>query len=124
MVDIDRWKALTELCEEVSEGAVTIKQFHAAWPQGLESSALAEAIFEDLEDGVEHFPGKWSGRPDWESWKASDMYRRIVLDLQILQTGLDESRQMDIRDSVIADRSTPLDELVSRVTALSIQPKQ
>lgn len=122
---IEEWKKVAQLCEQAARGALTLEEFHQAWPRGLEASALADAIFEDLEDGVEHFPGKfWSGQPDYAAWKASDMYRRILIDLYTVDAGHDESRLMAIRDALIAERDTPLDQLASRVAKLSLNHEE
>jgi hypothetical protein len=121
MIAIREWKPqVAQICSEVAEGAMTLEQFHQAWPPGLEESQLAQAIFDDLEDGVEHFPGTvWTGSPDYDSWRASDMHRRIRIDLEILRVDADESRLTQLRDALIAEPDLPIEEFASRIAQLT-----
>jgi hypothetical protein len=120
-METTNWKQHATLaCEQVAQGPMSAEGFYQLWPDGSEGSALARAIFEDLEEGALHFPlNLWSGKPDYPSWHASDMYRRIVIDMEVLKADLDESRQLRIRNTVIAERDLPLDRIAPRVAELA-----
>lgn len=46
-------------------------------------------IFDDLESGVEHFPGHFfGGGPDWETWHSSPECFLLSLDLLLLRSEL------------------------------------
>jgi hypothetical protein len=51
--------AVTELCRLALEGKLPLDQLHQRWPQEANASSLLTAVFDDLEDAVEHYPAEW-----------------------------------------------------------------
>ena len=120
MSDISQWRQqVSQMSEQAAKGSITIEEFHRIWPKAAMDSALGRLIFEDVEDGVEHFPGTlWTGRPDFKSWEKSDARRRIAIDHEILKVEADESRLMKVREALLAERDLSLDNLHARVVEL------
>jgi len=82
-------KILIELCREVLQGNLDIEEFFARWPDEIPKTPFVSALFDDLEDGVEHFPGHWfSGEKNFQAWESSDMAYRLGVDTQLLKSGL------------------------------------
>jgi hypothetical protein len=106
MQKFQHWRhQIAELCDEAANGLLTIEQFYARWPEDLCKQGIAQLIYEDLEDGVQHFPGKlFSALPDYESWKSSEMYKRIIVDREILKLDQSEDQLIELRHSLLADK--------------------
>ncbi len=116
---------MATMCLRALEGSISIDEFYNKWPVDLCSSELAELIYEDLEDGIQHFPAKiLSGKPDDESWKSSDMYRRILIASEILKLNLDESALKGIRHSLLSDTNLALDNVAAEAKKLSTRVRR
>jgi len=104
MNDFQRWKShMVEICDRAANGTISIEEFYERWPKELRNSDLAQSIYEDLEEGIQHFPAKLlSGKPDYDSWKSSKMYRRIVIDCDVLKNDLSEENLAELRSSLLA----------------------
>ncbi len=105
MDDLQKWKSqIAEICDRAANGEVTIEEFYERWPKDLGNSDLAQLIYEDLEEGIQHFPLKLlSGKPDYESWKSSEMYRRILVDFEVLKSDLSEPQLVELRNKLLSE---------------------
>ncbi len=75
-----------DLCQQAIKGVLTLDDFLRMWPQDARANLFLQQVFEDIEDGVEHFPGFWfSGKPDIQSWLRSEMYLTLCIDLILLK---------------------------------------
>lgn len=115
-----KWKQqIAEICTRAINGSINLEEFYREWPGELHESDLAKGVYEDLEDGITHFPAKpFSGKPDYELWGASDMYRRLVIISEILKTNLSEPELIDIRHSLLSVSNLPIAEISSRISKL------
>jgi hypothetical protein len=122
----EKWKQhIAQMCIQAINGSITIDEFYRLWPEELHESYLAKLIYEDLEDGIQHFPAKiFSGKPDYESWKSSVMYRRILINSESLKTNLSESEVKDVRHSLLSESKLPLADIPARVSRLSEERKK
>lgn len=87
---IEKGESLTarvfDLCQQAVKGVLTLDDFHRMWPQDARANLFLQQVFEDIQDGVEHFPGFWlSGKPDIQSWLRSEMYFTLCIDLILLR---------------------------------------
>lgn len=113
----EQWrKHIATICAQVLSGSMSIEDFYRQWPEELHVSDLANHIYEDLEDGIQHFPSKiFSGIPDYKSWESSDTYRRIFIISELLKTSLSESEMMDIRRSLLTEGGLSITDIRSKV---------
>lgn len=87
-------ETIRELCAQALEGKLTLEDLHAKWPVLGEPDPFYEQVFDDLQDGVEHFPAKfWSGEVDHDGWRASSRYLRLYLDSLLLRRAGNRSNQ-------------------------------
>lgn len=123
MRTLEKWKPEIErICREAIEGSMSIEEFYRQWPDELKESKFARLIYEDIEDGIQHFPAKLvSGKPDQKVWLSSDMYRSLVITKEVLKMDIDESAALRIRDLLLNDRKLPLDEIAARASELKSQ---
>jgi hypothetical protein len=53
------------LCDRVPEGTILLDEFYEQWPCNEESTEFKKSLYEDLEEGVQHFPGHLlTSKPD------------------------------------------------------------
>ena len=96
---------LIDLCDKALKGDLGLEAFFATWPEEITKTGFVLQLFDDLEDGVEHFPGHWlSGKKDFKTWESSDMAYRVSVDLQLLASSLNEEQMFNLR-KLILDKS-------------------
>jgi len=120
---LEDWKEIIcKICTRALTGNITIDEFYNTWPENLEKSELIDAIYSDLEERIQHFPAKlFSGKPDEKAWKASCMYKKILIDTEILNLSNSESELGKIRQGLIDDKNLLLDEIprvIKKLTSL------
>ena len=75
--------AVRQLCTEVLAGHITLDDFYARRPEGLD--AFLELVLDDLEDGILHTPGRFfRGGLDRPAWERSPEYFTVYLDCCLL----------------------------------------
>lgn len=113
-------QCIVAMCDRALRGSLPLEELYLEWPDDLKKSELGRLVFEDLEEGIQHFPGKlWSGQPDWEVWHTSEMFRRILIDYEVLKLSLDEGALKSIRDSLLRDDSVRLDKVPEAARSLA-----
>ena len=107
MEDFQRWKQqIARLCDQAANGSLTIEEFYEQWPEEVCKTGIAQLIYEDLEEGVQHFPARLlSGKPDYESWQSSELYQRILVDKKILKLNESEDRLIEVRNALLKSKS-------------------
>ena len=108
MTHFAEWRLqVAELCCQAANGGITIDEFYRRWPTtstDSEDSDFAQQIFEDLEEGIQHFPAKlFSGAPDYQTWYASDLYRRLIVDEKVIRTDLGERQLIELRNQLLRE---------------------
>lgn len=101
--DIETYRAsLILVCEKVLRGELSLKEFCVLWPGEMAKTEFISELYDDLEDGVEHFPGHLlSGERDFETWTSSHMAQMIRIDLQLLISGLCEKDMLALRRAIL-----------------------
>jgi hypothetical protein len=111
------------LCERALRGELSYADLTSLWPASSDTSGLLSLIREDLEDGVAHFPGApFSGKPVWEEWHASEMYRSLLVDAALLRTDRNDDELLGLRKELgdsIADLTLPESKLRERILELT-----
>jgi hypothetical protein len=102
------------------EGSISGDAFYRELQEPHDESQLYRIVYEDLEEGVLHFPGKfWSKKPDWPAWKQSEMFRRIAVDEAVLQfADVEESKLVEVRGRLLDDSGLALEQQVNKARAL------
>lgn len=94
---------LLALCELALRGELSLDQYHAAIPESFPDGFLQE-IAEDIEDGVEHAPGRWlRGGVDITRWIDSHEYLTLYLDRLLLRSTCGNRELAEVRQRVLAD---------------------
>lgn len=102
-------KIVLDLCRRALKGNLTADQFYEAWRPEIDAMGSYSEIYDDLEEGVLHFPGKlFSRKPDYSVWLETDMYKVLYLDELLLASSLDMSKVAEIRKKILQE-STYLD---------------
>lgn len=116
----NEWKSIVaKICRRALDGSMTIEEFYEQWPNGQEDSEFARLVYGDIEDGVQHFPAKLiSGKPDYELWRSSDIYRRLVIANEVLKLDLDEPGLLEIRSLLLNDNSVPIKDMSTKAARL------
>jgi len=87
-----------QMLDAALDGRLTIDEFYKQWPEQPRGEQLLSLIYDDIEEGVQHFPAKlFSGAPDRAVWVASDMYRRLLVDRDLLNREAPEEELVQIR---------------------------
>lgn len=95
-------RVIEELLAEAADGQVTLDELYRRWPGAMEDQPALEPVFEDIVDGVDHFPLKfWSREPDLESWHMSDMYWRVCVDLEVVRAARIVEELLKCREDVL-----------------------
>lgn len=82
------------LSREALNGRLNLTALLDRWPSEAHQHPVLSAVYDDVEDAVEHFPGSpWTGQPLWEEWWRSQLYRRLVVDVALLEAGTQLSGQ-------------------------------
>lgn len=114
---------LKSFCEKALEGDIKLVTFWNEWPKELSKTELVLELFEDLEDGITHFPGfLLSGKKDFESWRGSDMEHRIRIDLQLLASGLHEKHIFLLRKIILDKNIRDKDHIKELIDAQVFTP--
>jgi len=94
--------ALISLCQEALKGNVNLERFYTAWPSKLAQTGFVSELYDDLEDGITHFPGKLlSGKKDIDLWLSSNMAHKIYLDQRLLESNLCEQEMFSLRNKIL-----------------------
>jgi hypothetical protein len=73
---------LISLCERVLSAQMTLDEFERAWPEPVETAALAP-LREALAEGIEHTPGYFLRRGvNIRAWQRSPEYADLVSHLR------------------------------------------
>lgn len=95
---------LTLLCSKALQGSLSLEDFYAEWPDDISDSEFASLLYEDIEDGVQHYPGHlFTGKPDTKAWESSQMYMSLYLDKQLLLSGAIESTLIKVRQHILQE---------------------
>jgi len=93
---------LISLCKDVLHGDLSLEEFFTRWPDEISQTPFVLALFDDLEDGVEHFPGLgFSGEKDFQTWESSYMAYKLQVDLQSLTSGIPEDQMLFLRRFIL-----------------------
>jgi hypothetical protein len=113
----DKWWAhIAVLCDKAIEGELLFEDLCQQWPKELCESKLASVIYEDIEDGVQHFPGKlFSGKPDYEMWKSSDMFMRLYLDKKLLSLDGNEEYLLEVRETLLKSKQISIEMIDAKL---------
>ena len=67
-------KLITELCRKAQEGELSLEDFQKKWPNEANKNSFYRIIYNDIEDGVEHFPGNWKKEKLYDKWYKSNLF--------------------------------------------------
>ncbi len=100
---------IEQLCSKALEGTLRLDDFYRQWPCQPEKGSFLEAVYKDLEDGVQHTLGTWfAGKIDLPQWRESWEYSIICLDLQLLRSNKDSVQLLTLRQEVLAAKRMSL----------------
>lgn len=106
---------LVALCEKTLQGGVGLEEFIAVWPEAIAQTEFVRELFDDLEDGIEHFPGHWfSNKKNFKAWEESYMAYKLRVDAQLLASDLSEERMFALRKTII-DKDIKDEETIKRL---------
>lgn len=93
-----------QLCELALDGKISLDEFYDKWPVDANNRKLFKEIHFDLEDGIEHLPGKWfTDEIDWVFWKKTNMYWTIYIDSKILGSQLNYDEMYILRNILLKE---------------------
>ena len=103
--ELDKFRnSLISLCERVLLGELSVTEFFSLWPAEISKTEFIAELFDDLEEGVEHFPAHiLSGKKDSVLWTSSHMAQKIRVDMQLLISGLCDDDMLSLRSKILAD---------------------
>lgn len=82
-------KTIAELLESALEGRLSLEQLYNKWPEEVDGIDYYEKIFDQIENAVEHFPGKLiSGVSDYTKWHSSAEYIELKNTLEVLKSSI------------------------------------
>ncbi|TLY22774.1 MAG: hypothetical protein E6K68_02065 [Nitrospirae bacterium] len=121
----DKWRAqIAVFCDKAIQGKLTLNELYQQWPNELQKSKLASGIYEDIEEGVQHFPGKlFSGKPDYETWKSSEMYAKLYLDKKLLASDGSEDELVKVREAIRQSNLLTVEMVDAKLDALKRKEK-
>ena len=90
---------LASLCRQAIDGQLALDELWSRVPQHPVHPVL-QVIVDDLEDAVEHVPGR-HGKVDWTAWIRTEPYRTLIVDHLVLQSTADLDRALHIRQAVL-----------------------
>jgi hypothetical protein len=117
MTIFDKRRAqIAVLCDKAIEGELLIEDLCRQWPKELDESRLASMIYEDIEDGVEHFPGKlFCGKPVYKNWKSSDSFVKLYLDKKLLALDGNEEYLLGIRETLLRGKQISIEMIDAKL---------
>jgi hypothetical protein len=121
---VDVRRDIIALCEAALAGRLEITELHERWPVSAAQDALIEAVYDDLEDAVEHFPAELlSGKLDSTAWRESRARRRLLIGARLIASRSDPRLLLEMRSALI-DMELRSDEhieqeIARRLAALS-----
>lgn len=81
-------KVILEIVEAADAGKLSFDEFHNTWPKSANGIEFFDQIYFDVEDAVEHFPGKFITRkPDTKTWDSTDEHYVLQVDMELLRSG-------------------------------------
>lgn len=114
-------KEVRDICLEVLSGTTDLEDLYNLWPEEASQDPFLLVIFEDLEEGVEHIPGRLARREvNLRMWRASSWYSTIYLDWLLLAerwSNRDTGQLLQCREWVdqMVGPSHPLEIIEARV---------
>lgn len=77
---------IKNLIREVLNGTLSREGLYSQWAEAWEENEFIIKLFDNLESSVEHLPSKvFSSKIDMEKWKASEEYKYLNIDLELLE---------------------------------------
>ena len=99
---VDARSELLSICDQAIEGKLSLKGFYSIWPGDIEQSEFLSCLYQDIEEGVQHFPGHWlTGAPDYKMWMHSEFFRKLSIDRLLLVSDKSASDLASIRSNAI-----------------------
>ncbi len=97
-----RKKALAIL-EKAIEGKLDLKEFYDIWPSELNDNSFYDSVYENLESGIEHFPGNvFSMKPNYEVWHKMEEYYLLNVDKALITLEIDDTELLlYLREKII-----------------------
>ena len=78
-------KTIIQLSKQTLEGKQQLNDFYDNWPEEANRIKFLHEVYEDLEDSIQHMPGRFfSNEVDLPAWEKSNMYMVVYLDYQLL----------------------------------------
>ena len=116
---------IRHLCKHALEGELKLHDFNKMWPTDANAIPFLKQIFEDVEDGIEHVPGYFFKRGvDYTSWRASDAYFTILLDLTLLDYDVSAQVLFDCRNEIFKQSLRSGDAIIKSVKACLTSGKE
>jgi hypothetical protein len=116
-----RREALISICQLVIEGKMHIFELDKHWPNNLLKSPFLSLLYDDIEEGIEHFPAKlFSKAPDWKMWKSSQIYLQLLLDCELLKSGKPEAILLTARNELVNNQDLTPDNLRSELSKVLV----
>lgn len=81
------------LCYRALHGDLGLDELTLEFPSGAPEDPYLSVVYGDLVDGVEHFPAALTGKPDYSTWRTSEMYANLSLHILLLE-GPEEARDL------------------------------
>ena len=79
-------KIILGLCQQALQGKLNLNDFYDQWPKEANNIELLSEVYEDLEDSIQHMPGKFFTKEvDLAAWEKSNMYMYLYLDSKLLE---------------------------------------
>jgi hypothetical protein len=90
------------LCSRAVAATLTLDAFYREWPQKANTDSFLNIICEDVENGVEHTPGKFPPREvDLEGWNKTWLCFSICLDLALLDLDYHADELINCRKTIL-----------------------
>ena len=104
---------LLHLCIKALDGELNADDFYSMWPDNIEDSKFIAKLYDDIEDGVLHFPGHlFSNKPDYKAWRDSYMYITLYLDKLLLSSELSEEKLLELHDNILSEKGRLTVEMI------------
>lgn len=102
-------EVLVYLVSKALNGNLNIEEFYSTFPDAvLKVSPFFKDVYDDIEDAVEHFPASFiKGTPKFDVYKTSKVYYKLLLDLKLLNSDIDEDELYDARKNELKKKFDP-----------------
>lgn len=103
------------------EGKLKLADFYKKWPKCLKHSLFYSLIFEDLENAIEHMPGKWfSNKPNYKLWYQMDEYYLLIVDRYLIKLDIEDEDFLYSLRNIIIMKKISINDLCNNIDLTKI----